>query len=160
MLADITSKLNGVVFDIPLKVTTRHQKSNLNVYYGKGRTNRSTGFTKPRHWYEAELIVPKRITDRDFYPKANNPKAGKIITVYTDDGWNFKCKISGTNSKNFRSNNDLKILGKWIKGRLENSGALQVGQLVTEDVLKRYGRNNFKLKGTSDPTIWMLDFGV
>ncbi len=156
----IKSTLNGIVFDIPLKATDKHKKSNLNVYFGQGRKNTSTGFIKPRHWYEVELIVPKEITDHTSYPKAGYPETESIITVYTDDGWEFECKISGDYSKNFRSNNDLKTLGKWIKGRLENNGALQVGQLVTEDVLERYGRNTLGLKGTTDPNIWMLDFGV
>ncbi len=160
VLAGITSDLNGVNFDIPLKATNRHQKSNLNVYFGQGRRNTSTGFIKPRHWYEVELIVPSSITNLPSYPKAGFPETESIINVYTDDGWKFKCKISGDYSKNFRSNDDLKILGKWIKGRLENSGALRVGQMVTEDVLRQYGRSLFKLRGTSDPKIWMLDFGV
>lgn len=160
VLAGIKNDLNSVVFEIPLKATDNHQKSNLNAYFGQGRRNTSTGFIAPRHWYEVELIVPNVITGQASYPKAGHPETESIITVYTDDGWKFECKISGDYSKNFRSNNDLRILGKWIKGRLENSGALKVGQLVTENVLKRYGRNSFKLKGTSDPNVWILDFGI
>ena len=159
-LSKIQSSLSGTAFKIPLKATDKHKKSNLNVYFGKGRQNMSTGLIKPRNWYEVELIVPKSITDDPKYPKAGYPETESIITVYTDDGWKFECKISGDYSKNFRSNNDLKILGKWIKGRLESSGVLQIGQPVTEEVLHKYGRNNFELKATSDPKVWMLDFGV
>jgi hypothetical protein len=117
--------------------------SNLNVYFGKGRENKK-GLVKPRHWYEAELIVPKEITSKPSYPKAGYPEK-RLITVYTDDGWKFKCKVSGENDKNFRSADDLKILGRWIKGRLENSGALKVGELVTPYVLEKYGRDKSEL---------------
>ena len=159
-LSSIRKKTTGVTFDIPLKATDAHLRSNLNVYFGKGRENKNTGFIKPRHWYEVELIVPSKITENQNYPKAGYPDKESIITVYTDDGWKFECKISGDYSKNFRSNGDLKILGKWIKGRLENNGALKVGEPVTDDVLKKYGRNSFRLTATDDPKIWMLDFGV
>jgi len=157
---DIRAKLTGEVFKIPLKVTSKQQKSNLNAYFGKGRKNTSTGFVKPRPWYEVELIVPKTITRHEAYPKATYPANQSIITVYTDDYWKFDCKISGDYSKNFRSYNDLKILGKWIKGRLEINGALQIGQPVTETVLDNYGRSDFELKKTSLPNTWILDFGV
>jgi HKD family nuclease len=145
-------------FKIPIKGSEEAPKSSLNVFFGKGRRNKK-GFIKPRHWYEVELIVPKDVTSRKGYPKAGHKKKS-IITVYTDDGWKFKCKISGDYSKNFRSADDLKILGRWIKGRLENSGALKVGELVTKETFKRYGRDNFELIATSDPVEWLLDFGV
>lgn len=70
----------------------------------------------------------------------------------------FKCKVSGDYSKNFRSENDLKILGKWLKGRLENAGALAVGEKVTQETLRRYGRNTFTLTKTKIPNLWYLDF--
>lgn len=152
------SSLAGVSFKIPIK-SDDAPHSNLNVYFGKGRENKK-GLIKPRHWYEVELIVPKEITSKPAYPKAGYPKTESIITVYTDDGWKFKCKISGQNSKNFRSADDLKILGRWIKGRLENSGALKIGQPVTPAVLSKYGRDNFELVGTKDPTVWLLNFGI
>lgn len=69
-------------------------------------------------------------------------------------------KVSGDCSKNFRSEGDLKILGKWLKGRLENAGVLSVGDPVTAETLKRYGRSTFTLTKTTRPGIWFLDFGV
>ena len=158
--SDVQAMLTGEEFKIPIKASARQQKSNLNSYFGKGRKNTSTGFVKPRHWYEVELIVPSTITSQDAYPKAASPANQSIITVYTDDYWKFECKISGDYSKNFRSYNDLKILGKWIKGRLEINGALQIGQHVTEEVLDNYGSRDFELKKTSLPDTWILDFGV
>lgn len=113
---------------------------------------------KPRHWYEVELIVPKSITAQNGYPQESTPEA--IFDVVTDDGWSFKCKVSGTNSKNLRSEGDLKILGKWLKGRLENAGVLKVGDPVRRETLKQYGRDTFTLTKTIKPGVWYLDFGV
>lgn len=157
-LAKMFSDRSTTLFEIPIKSDEAPQ-SNLNAYFGKGRINQK-GFVKPRHWYEVELIVPKNITDQVNYPKAGYPQTESVITVYTDDGWKFNCKISGDYSKNFRSADDLKILGRWIKGRLENSGALTIGSPVTEKVLKAYGRDNFELIGTKNPAVWLLNFGV
>ena len=154
VLLDRTS----VSFKIPIKGAEEAPHSNLNVFFGKGRENRK-GFVKPRHWYEVELIVSSGITSQQGYPKAGYPEKESIITVYTDDGWKFKCKISGDYSKNFRSADDLKILGRWITGRLENNGALKVGEPVTAETLRRYGRDNFELIATSNPVVWILDFG-
>lgn len=142
----------GRVFDLPLKT---EPKSNLNTYFGKGRFNSSTKVIRPRHWYEVELIVPIQITSADGYPARNSE-----FTVYTDDGWKFECRVQGDYGKNFRSMHDLRTLGRWIKGRLERSGCLQVGQPVTEDVLAKYGRNSISLKETNDPGVWLLDFSV
>lgn len=147
----ILAQQTGQSFTIPIK-SSEAPRSNLNVFFGKGRVNKR-GFTKPRHWYEAELIVPNAITLQRGYPSKES-----IITVYTDDKWKFKCKISGDFSKNFRSKDDLKILGRWIKGRLENNKSLKIGEPVTEKTLKHYGRDNFKLIATTDPLIWILDF--
>ncbi len=157
-LKTVISRQSGLIFQIPIKGSEAPQ-SNLNAYFGKGRVD-PRGLIKPRHWYEVELIVPSEITKDSRYPKAGRPNDESIITVYTDDGWKFRCKISGENSKNFRSADNLKILGRWIKGRLENSGALKVGEPVTDMVLKTYGRDNFDLAGTDSPSVWLLNFGV
>ena len=149
--------LTVVKFEIPIKGAEDSPQSNLNVYFGEGRKNATTGLVRPRHWYEVELIVPVTITKQHGYPQAGTPEAK--FTVVTDDHWTFKCKISGTNSKNFRSEGDLKILGKWIKGRMEADGALQVGEPVTRETLRRYGRSSFSLVKTKIKDLWYLDFG-
>ncbi len=146
--AAVLSKRTSQYFDIPVKT---EPKSNLNTFFGKGRVDKR-GYEMPRPWYEAEIIVSNRITSQAGYP------VNKSFSVYTDDGWLFKCETNGDFSKNFRSKDDLKILGKWIKGRLEESGALKIGTPVTEDVLRNYGRNTLKLSATTDPDIWYLDF--
>ncbi len=144
-------------FNIPVKPYEVSAKSNMNVFFGKGREGKN-GLVKPRHWYEIEVIVSKDITSLPGYPKSKE-EAG-AFDVITDDGWKFKCYVGGDYNKNFRSENDLKILGRWLKGRMEEAGVLQVGQPVTQDTLNRYGRSSFSLTKTEVPNLWYLDFGV
>jgi hypothetical protein len=148
--------LTSTKFKIPLKAGDEHTKSNLNVFFGKGREDKR-GLIKPRHWYEIELIVPSEITSKIGYPGNKSPN---IFHVITDDGWKFQCKVSGDYNKNFRSEGDLKILGKWIKGRLENAGVLKVGDYVTNKTLSDYGRSDFDLIRTEQKDLWFLNFGA
>jgi hypothetical protein len=157
VLAQCLSSQTEICFNIPIKGAEVSPQSNLNAFFGRGRVGKN-GLVKPRHWYEVELIVPKPITDQMHYPKSKTDEA--LFDVITDDGWKFKCKISGDYSKNFRSESDLKILGKWLKGRLENAGALSVGEPVTQETLRRYGRDTFTFTKTTIPNLWYLDFGV
>ncbi|AOY74723.1 restriction endonuclease PLD domain-containing protein [Clostridium formicaceticum] len=157
ILAQCLASRTEISFEIPIKGAEVSPQSNLNVFFGRGRVGKN-GLVKPRHWYEVELIVSKNITSSPHYPKSQTDSA--VFDVITDDGWKFKCKVSGDYSKNFRSENDLKILGKWLKGRLENAGALAVGEPVTQETLRRYGRDTFTLTKTEIPNLWYLDFGV
>jgi len=161
-LARILTRLSDIKYEIPAKT---EPKSNLNCYHGKGRENTSTHLIKPRHWYEVELIVPIDMRKTDHYPKGT-PKGqpDTEFRVYTDDGFSFLCQVNGGEkglwNKNLRSSGDLTTLGKWIKGRLENEGVLTIGDVITGETLKAYGRNTItmtKLKGSED---WFLDFGV
>lgn len=156
-LANVLCSKTDIAFEIPIKPYEASPLSNLNVFFGKGRESKN-GLVRPRHWYEVELIVPKCVTTQPGYPQSQTDNA--VFTVITDDGWSFKCKVSGDYSKNFRSEGDLKILGKWLKGRLENAGVLTVGNPVTADTLNRYGRNSFTLTQTTMPGVWFLDFEV
>lgn len=149
--------LTTTSFEVPLKCDDIAPKSNLNVFFGAGRKT-PNGLVMPRHWYEVELIVPAEIATLPNYPVSRTPNA--VFDVITDDGWEFSCKVSGQNNKNFRSENDLKILGKWIKGRLENAGVLRVGEPVTRDKLERYGRTSFTLTKLDCGNKWYIDFGV
>lgn len=151
-------QLSELSFTIPLKADEA-PRSNLNTFFGEGRRN-PQGFVMPRPWYEVELIVSHEITSQPGYPQADNEGEGGVFDVITDDGWSFKCKVSGDGSKNLRSEGDLKILGKWLKGRLENAGVLEPGKLVTDETLERYGRNTLSLTKIKDSDKWFLDFGV
>ena len=144
--------------DIPIKT---NKQSGINAYFGKGRENKSTGVIKNRPWYEAELIVPSTITELEWYPK-NKDSIGKkfIFDVVTDDGYEFRCITSGSYNKNLRSEGDLTVLGRWLKGRLENAGALEIGEMVTEKVLLSYGRKSISITPTIENNLWYIDFGI
>jgi len=151
----------GDGFNIPIKTAAQ---SNLNAYFGEGRRN-AQGFVKPRHWYEVEIIVGLEV--QRSHP---NYPVEKEFIAYTDDGYRLVLKTSGSNGKNLRSRDDLTVLGRWLKGRLEMAGALVSGTPVTEDVLKSYGRDSMTLTPTnlmendevtdSELEVWTIDFGV
>ncbi len=161
-LYDAIRALSDIKFEIPAKT---EPKSNLNCFHGKGRENMSTHLVKPRHWYEVELIVPIDMRRNKDYPKGT-PKgeAETEFKVITDDGFSFKCQVNGGEeglwNKNLRSSGDLTILGKWIKGRLENADVLKVGDVITEDTLEKYGRKTITMTRIGSSDDWFLDFGV
>jgi hypothetical protein len=157
-LDQIKRKLSKLSFEIPLK-GDQAQRSGLNASFGEGRRN-VQGLILPRPWYEVELIVPKNITTQPGYPKADSRSENGSFAVVTDDGWQFRCKVSGDFSKNLRSEDDLKILGKWLKGRLENTSVLKPGNRVDDSTFVKYGRNNITLTKLTDSNTWYMDFGV
>ena len=130
---------------VPLKTEA---KSNLNTFFGKGKIK---GRYSPRGWYEVELIVSKTLDNLSLLPdKDMGP-----FEVVTEDGYSFMCERQGDYSKNLRSCKDLKILGRWIKGQMENDGSLDIGKPVTEDTLTRFGRKTIVFEKTKD-NIWLL----
>lgn len=130
----------GEFVDIPLKTEA---KSNLNTYFGKGKIK---GKYSPRGWYEVEIILSKKMQNRDLIPtKDDGP-----FTVITNDGYEFQCLTQGDYSKNFRSEHDLKILGRWIKGQMENEGVLQIGTPITPETLSLFGKGFLRLEKTKD----------
>ena len=156
----ITSHLLPNSFEIPLKDAP---KSNLNAYFGEGRANQQ-GFVKPRHWYEVEIIV-----DQSVQRSGKSYPANEDFIAYTDDGHRFVMRTSGDYGKNLRSKDDLTILGRWIKGRMEANGALKSGELLTGSSLDLYGRKTITLTQTSLKeddlengilSVWFVDFGV
>ncbi|MDR1895872.1 MAG: NgoFVII family restriction endonuclease [Prevotellaceae bacterium] len=148
--AKIRDSLTRIVFNIEIKPK---EKSHLNVYHGKGRKT-PTGLVRPRPWYEANVMVSKKTTSLPDYPR------NMEFTVITDDGYRFKCVTNGDYAKNLRSVGDLQILGRWLKGRMENRKVLKIGGRVTAETLTRYGRNKITLTKTSIPDTWYINFGV
>jgi hypothetical protein len=148
-----------ISYDMPIKADSTTQKSNLNAFFGKGRENGQGTLVIPRPWYEVELMP-----GREWYRKSKHfPGAAQDFTVVTDDGYEFVVYNSYDKAfdgpKNFRSQGDLQILGRWIKGRLEAEGALTPGDPVTEITLGKYGRNSISFSRISKDR-WFMDFGV
>jgi hypothetical protein len=122
--------------EIPFGDMDEKLRSGLNAYFGKGRKRGNK--VKVRPWFEVEVIAPSSVTEREDYPKGE-------FTVITDDGFTFECKTSGDYHKNFRSKGDLQILGRWIKGKLQNKGVLAPLSPVTNETLLRYGAKALRL---------------
>lgn len=124
-------------FVFPLERVAEKEKSNLNVYFGKGRWSRSTGKIKPRPWYEIELIASTDLNSQQFYPKGD-------FLAYTDDGFIIPMRTQGDYYKNIRSKDSLQIFGIWLKGKLERSGALKKYEPVTLETLEEYGNDKLE----------------
>lgn len=141
----IVSQSTSLKVEIPLKA---HKKSNLNPYFGKGKVKNRYS---PRSWYEVELIIPQNTPNIDILPdKTKGP-----FWVVTPNHYSFSCNRQGDYSKNFRSSKDLKILGKWIKGEMENAGVIVCGQLVTKETLKKFGKTKVVLRKTKSD-YWLI----
>lgn len=141
----LISERTGESVVVPLKTEA---KSNLNTYFGAGKIK---GKYSPRGWYEVELIVSKTLEHVQLLPD----KDAGPFDVVTVDGYRFTCERQGDYSKNLRSCKDLKILGRWIKGQMENDGALDIGTPVTKDTLRKFGRSNIVFEKTTSGT-WLL----
>ena len=129
-------------FELDLSRIADKEKSNLNIYFGKGRWSRSTGRIKPRPWYEVELIADQNVRKSPLYPKGD-------FYLFTDDNLVIPMRTQGDYFKNIRSKNSLQIFGKWIKGKLERAGCLKKYEPITQETLNEYGNSKmsfYKLK--------------
>ena len=124
-------------FAFPLEHSATQDKSHLNKYFARGRLNSKSGIITPRPWYEVELISSISLISEPDYPKGP-------FTAYTDDGFVIPMKTSGANKKNIESKGSLQLFGAWIKGKMEQVGALEVFQPFDLDVLESYGVKELK----------------
>jgi hypothetical protein len=122
-------------------------RSNLNCCFGKGRWARATGIVRPRDWYEVELISPIDVATHPQYPR------GEFLAT-TSDGYEFRAVTNGDYFKNLRSADDLKILGIWLKGCLEDAGVLSDDpqEIVTRDTFTDYGNSVLRIYRPSEGT--------
>ena len=149
-LNNYSSHRSGDIIRIPLKT---EPKSNLNTYFGAGKIK---GKYSRRNWYEVE-IISQTFENRDILPWVREPNKNPHchIDVITYDGYQFECSWQGTCGKNLRSSYDLAILGRWIKGHMENKGALTIGSPVTPAVLDSFGYHYICLQKTTDNKWYM-----
>ncbi|MGY0399616.1 MAG: restriction endonuclease PLD domain-containing protein [Ostreibacterium sp.] len=135
-------------FTISLSELAEKEKSNLNVYFGKGRLNRTTGKISPRPWYEIEIIPRQSVRNSDFYPKGD-------FLAFTDDGLIIPMRTQGDNYKNLRSKSSLQIFGKWLKGKLEKKECLEKYKPITSETLEEYGNSELIFRKISDGKYFM-----
>lgn len=133
------TRFNYVDIDLGRNID-RQSRSNLNCCFGKGRWSRTTGVVRPRDWYEVELISPMEVTSNQNYPRGE-------FDVLTSDGFSFRGVTNGDYFKNLRSADDLKLLGLWLKGVLEDAGSLSDDpqELVTQETFDDYGNSILRI---------------
>jgi hypothetical protein len=134
--------LNHKIGDLMTIEISTSPGSSLNDFFGS-RKNSKTGKKTQRDWYEVGLIVSK--SDRT--ASADFPVLTEFFVV-TDDGFQFVGKTSGSDGKNFSSRGNNRIFGRWIKGKLEDAGVLNVGERVTDQTLLEYGNSKLVLQKT------------
>lgn len=161
-------RITEVSFELPLKVPEDNNDlsmrgSNINVCYASGRK---------RVWWEIEMVISKSIRDLPGYPLHQKP-----FMAITDDGWKFQAWTCGQNNKNLYSKDDLKIMGRWLKGRLVAAGLVEPVNrvesdldgkgVITHKMLSKYGRDTITLTKTDIVTktddgteleVWLLSF--
>ena len=142
-LEQYKSMRTGIIAHMPFKTDP---KSNLNTYFGAGKIKDRYS---PRGWYEVELILNKGTEAANILP------TGESFQVITDDGFSFTLSRQGDYDKNLRSDLNLKILGRWIKGRMENEGALEIGKPVTQETIDRFGKSQMVFEETT-AGVWLL----
>lgn len=143
----------GEILRIPLK---SFPKSNLNTYFGAGKIK---GKFSRRDWNEVELILNRNLPNRNILPWIieSEKKMNCQFDVVTFDNYHFTCSCQGDYGKNLRSGNDLRVLGRWIKGHMENKGALVVGSPITDETIHDFGFSEILLQKTSDDK-WFMWF--
>ena len=139
---------NVPYLDLSLARVYNQKRSNLNAFFCKGKWNRKTGTVIPRDWFEVEIIVDIATTKDPIYPQGD-------FVAYTDDGLVFPCRTQGDYYKNLRSRDDLKILGHWLKGKLQKKGVLELFQPVTSQTLEEYGKDYIRIYKLSDSDYYL-----
>ena len=150
-----------LTFTLPLKVpayeerfmddTKHYTQSNINVCYSLDTRNPKK--PKSRDWYEFQITVSSKIYKLPGYPEKNVP-----FYILNDDGLMFKAHTTSQNNKQLSAVGSEHILGRWLKGRLENAGLVKhvldtqadkdrVG-MVTKEVLAAYGCNSLTFTKT------------
>ena len=133
------------------KITQKSPISSLNLYHGKGRL--ANNVYTPRPWYEAEVTLGKD----------NYPGIPRDFLAITDDGFEIEMqRRSGgpkghpeLGLKDLTSKGKRAIFGKWIKGKLEGSGALLKTELIDDSTFESYGTNMLEFYSISDNELYM-----
>lgn len=119
--------------------------SSLNLFFEPGRKNKN-GKYAPRHWYEVEITSTAREIKQAGYPIGE-------FDAYLKDGQNhylIPMITASDNHKALTSKGNRKILGEFMKSKLQNLGILEKGQRITSEVLGEYGRDFVTLKKFAD----------
>jgi HKD family nuclease len=129
---------------IQLRVDSQ-PNSSLNLFFEPGRKNKN-GKYAPRHWFEVEITSTAKEINQTGYPIGD-------FNAYIKDGQNhylIPMITASANNKALTSKGDRKILGEFLKSKLQSLGILEKGQRITSDVLADYGKDFVVLKKFAD----------
>ena len=129
-------------------ISRKNPIGSLNLYHGKGRLNATTGAYTPRPWYEVELTLGK----------GNYLGLPRDFRVFTDDGQIIEMqRRSGGPSgqpelglKDLTSKGNRQVFGEWIKGKLENAGALEIGEVIGDSTFDAFGTDQLRFYKLND----------
>ena len=131
--------------------------SSLNLYFDKGRKTIRKGRVhyEPRPWYEIEITTKKKEQEQNGYPK------GDFTAFATDGKKSYQLEMTTCSGKKESpkaiQSKKRRILGEFIKGKLERKGSLKEFERVTSETLDHYGRDYIELRQMSDKT-YILEF--
>jgi len=83
------------------------------------------------------------------------PEIGFTFTLKTDDGQYLDCCVAQQGRKAIHSTYDNSLIGKYFRSRL----GLDLGELVSNSHLEKYGRSDFTIVKIDDENFY-LDFSV
>ena len=149
------------------------------MYFEQGRSVIKTlpdGTTKkafaPRPWYEVELTSSADVIRSPFYPKStpiikkngdvSRARKGEFWAYIKEDDRCFKIKmvVHADNGKNISSSRDSggrETLGRYLKGKLEDSGVLSIRERITSETLEEYGKDYVEFKKIDDDN-YIMEF--
>ena len=136
------------VIEIELRVD-RQPNSSLNLYFDKGR--KKHGKYSPRPWYEVEVTSTALERLHDDYPIGE-------FDAFVSEGDAFyliPMVTASEHKKAIFSRGNRRILGEWIKGKLQRLGHLTHGDRITLDTLSDYGKNKLILKKFAEKKYFM-----
>ena len=121
------------------EICLRNPIASLNLYHSAGR--KQNGKWTPRPWYEVEITLGR-----------NYPDLPRDFTAITDDGYqiDMQRRSGGRRGeahlgiKDLTSKGDRTIFGRWIKGKLEESGALCTGDVIDSKTFDSYGEDKLR----------------
>ena len=83
------------------------------------------------------------------------PPMEKTFTLITDDNYTMDCVVAQQGRKAIHSTFDNSDIGKYIRKRID----VPLGELITVDHLKSYGRTDYTLEKLDEET-FLFDFSV
>jgi hypothetical protein len=151
-------KLDPILCEMKISLRVDEQpKSSLNLYFSKGRknNNNNNGVYTPRPWYEIEIGTTVDEQRNRCYPSEDFTG----YCVNNDSYYKLDMKVCSGKDKNkaLAGRTQRKLLGMYIKGKLESRGLLKEGERITSEILEEYGKDYITLKKVGEKA-YIIEF--